>query len=115
MTSEITHEDNLHFPEYEVLGLVEGGMARVFNLRHRKTGLRAVAKMLRPELSIVPKYYEQFLAEGRLIMSIEPGYPWLARPIAFEYEYRQPYLLMEWIDGQTLADWSSHSRQYKPA
>lgn len=103
---KVSDKERHLFPNFEILDVVEGGMARVYHLLHVKERTRAVAKTLRPEYVSSRRHYDRFLEEGRLAMSLDP-HPMLIQPIAFPCEYGQPYLLMQWVDGWTLAEWSN--------
>lgn len=109
---EILISDRDLFPDYEIIKVVEGAMGRIFFLRHKKEKeRRVIAKTLRKELAYIPQYYKRFIEEAELSLSIEP-FLFLAQPIALVTEHDQPYLLMHWIDGSTLYEWSQNSAKF---
>jgi serine/threonine-protein kinase len=87
---------------YEVFSLRNtGSKCFIFEVKH-DSGKRMVMKMLRPELSQNKSSYERFQQEARLASGmVHPG-------IAAAYDIGvvpsgQPYLVMELVDGVTLA------------
>src|SRR6267378_8067364 len=107
---EVTEKEKNLFEGCKVLDVVDGGMARIYHLLNLEENKRLVAKVLRPEFVKSRRHYEKFLEEGRLAMSLET-HPMLVRAFAFVTDYEQPFLIMDWVDGWSLADWCAHGRQ----
>jgi serine/threonine-protein kinase len=90
---------------YELLSRVgRGGMATVWAARHRGAHgfSRIVAlKTMLPELSDDADFQRMFLAEARLAASIR--HPNVLETIDFGEENGLPYIVMEWVDGESLS------------
>ncbi len=89
---------------YEILSLLgEGGMSRVFKARDKNTGAIVALKKILPERLQDEKSVERFLQESRVVEALNH------RNIASTKEYGldedgSPYLVMEFVDGLTLAE-----------
>ncbi|MFO0760633.1 MAG: protein kinase [Byssovorax sp.] len=78
-----------------------GGMATVFLGVHRN-GHRVAIKMLHPELSIDPSLAERFVREGYVANAI--GHPGTVKVLDDDRaEDGAPFLVMELLEGETLA------------
>ena len=90
---------------YELLSCVgRGGMAAVWAARHRGahgfSKIVAVKTML-PELSDDPEFQRMFLAEARVAARIH--HPNVVETLDLGEEEGLLYLVMEWMDGETLS------------
>ncbi|MEM9729109.1 MAG: serine/threonine-protein kinase [Myxococcota bacterium] len=96
--------------KYEVLELAgEGGMAKVYRGRtHGAAGFTrpvAVKRVLAP-LSHNPEFLEMFVEEARVVSELE--HPNIAQIHDFDRDRTgEYYLILEWVDGLTLAEWRS--------
>jgi serine/threonine protein kinase len=79
-----------------------GGMGSVFRAEHELLGKPAAIKLLRDELSTNPEMIERFFNEARAATAIR--HPGIVDVFDFGYhEDGRAYLVMEFLEGQTLA------------
>jgi tRNA A-37 threonylcarbamoyl transferase component Bud32 len=84
-----------------VAQLGEGGMGAVYRAEHTVTGRRAAVKILRPELARDPEFVRRFVNEARAATHV--GHPGIVDVIDVGTTTGGlPYLLMEFLDGETL-------------
>jgi eukaryotic-like serine/threonine-protein kinase len=91
------------YGKYKVLYLIgTGTFARVYRAVHTESGKVVAIKVLRKRYREDPIEYEQFLREGRMgsdlkHLNVVPIYEINGDP-------RAPYMVMEFVEGQTLKD-----------
>jgi formylglycine-generating enzyme required for sulfatase activity/serine/threonine protein kinase len=83
----------------ELLGI--GGMGRVYLAEDQKLGIRVAIKVLRETLSRDPGAVKRLIAEAKL--SIQLSHPHVVRVNHFEDGTLMKFLVMEYVEGQTLA------------
>ncbi len=88
----------------ELLG--EGGEARVYRARDRKTGEDCAVKILRSELSKDPTVVKRFIAESKLLQDLAS--PHIVRGMRVAREGAVIFSVMEIIDGDCLLDCLDH-------
>ncbi|MEL6105800.1 MAG: protein kinase [Planctomycetota bacterium] len=90
-----------YYGEYKVLYLIGAGtFARVY--RASKHGEVFAVKVLRKRFRDEPKEMEQFLREGR--MGLRLRHPNIVSIIDVIADQRHPFLVMEFVEGQTLRE-----------
>jgi serine/threonine protein kinase len=99
--SEDSREKLPTLERYELLEKVgEGGMASVYKARHRPTGTIVAVKILAPEVARKPvllkRFEQEFRAAGRL------DHPNIVRSLDFDYHQGGPFLVMEYVEGESL-------------
>ena len=89
------------FGAYRVVSLIgQGGMGAVYLGEHSLLGRRAAIKVLRAELSQREDVVERFFNEARAASSIaDPG---IIQIFDFGYEGTTAYIVMEFLDGESL-------------
>ena len=88
---------------YEIMELIgEGGMGAVYRARDSRLGREVAIKVIRPELASHPDRLARFDREARLLASL--NHPNIATVYGFEVIDNVPFLVMELIAGDTLAD-----------
>jgi len=86
---------------YRLLGkLGSGGMGVVYAAEHVLLGRRAAIKFLRPEVSSEPTIVERFFTEARAASAVR--HPGIVEIYDFGYHDKLAYLVMEYLDGETL-------------
>ena len=91
---------------YELIELIgEGGMGAVYRARDSRLGRQVAIKAIRPELASHPDRISRFDREARLLASL--NHPYIATVYGFELIGDVPFLVMELVDGETLADRTS--------
>ncbi len=87
---------------YEVLAVIgEGGMGRVYRVRHRRLGRAFALKALRVDLARDPILTERFIQEARAAAVVT--HPNVVQINDFgTLDSGQPYFVMELLEGRTL-------------
>ncbi len=92
-----------YYGPYRVLYMIGAGtFARVFRAVHRETGRVVAVKVLRRRHRDQVLQVEQFLREGR--MGLELKHPNIVTIFEIENDVRTPYLVMEFVEGETLRE-----------
>jgi tetratricopeptide (TPR) repeat protein len=77
-----------------------GGMAAVYRARDRTTGAAVALKVMYGQAA--DEHTERFLREGRVLAEL--SHPGIVKYVAHGYtEDNEPYLAMEWLEGEDLA------------
>ncbi|MEQ1826686.1 MAG: serine/threonine-protein kinase [Pirellula sp.] len=88
---------------YKVLYMIGAGtFARVFRAVHKETGRVVAVKVLRRRHRDQMVQVEQFLREGR--MGLQLRHPNIVTIHEIENDPRSPYLVMEFVEGETLRE-----------
>ena len=88
---------------YELIELIgEGGMGAVYRARDSRLGREVAIKVIRSDLASHPDRLARFDREARLLASL--NHPNIATVYGFELIDNVPFLVMELIAGETLAD-----------
>jgi tRNA A-37 threonylcarbamoyl transferase component Bud32 len=88
---------------YEIVAsLGAGGMGEVYRARDTKLGREVAIKLLREEVSADPDLLGRFEREARVLASL--NHPNIATLHGFESEGATGFLVMELVEGETLAD-----------
>src|SRR6185312_4475188 len=100
--------------EYRVEGkLGEGGMATVFSATHPLIGKKVAIKVISRRLCADQHAVERFIGEARTVNQI--GHPNLVDIFAFGVlPDGRAYLVMEWLQGETLAERVARERMPVP-
>ena len=92
-----------YYGPYKVLYMIcAGTFARVFRAVHRETGKVVAVKVLRRRHRDQVAQIEQFLREGR--MGLELRHPNIVTIYEIVNDPRAPYLVMEFVEGETLRE-----------
>jgi serine/threonine-protein kinase len=101
----------LRLNNYEVVSILgEGGMGTVYLARHTYMGRRAAIKLLRPELLRDESVVARFLDEARATNAIHHPNIIDIIDVGMLSDGRTPYLMMEFLDGESLAARLGRSR-----
>jgi serine/threonine protein kinase len=92
--------------------LGEGSMGRVFKGRHLNSGLIAAIKLLSPELSRTPEFVKRFLREARALAKL--SHKNIVKVFNVGEEKGQYFLILEYVDGKTLADFLKENGPLPP-
>ena len=88
---------------YEVLSsLGAGGMGEVYRAKDTKLGREVAIKLLLDEVSSDPERLARFEREARVLASL--NHPHIATLHGLESERGESFLVMELVEGETLAD-----------
>jgi serine/threonine protein kinase len=85
--------------------LGQGGMAEVWSARHQVLGTRVAVKFLSTRLAGNPEIEHRFLGEGKRQAQLQ--HPNIVSAHDFLYINERSYLIMKYIEGQTLDEWLS--------
>lgn len=87
---------------YELVERIgKGGMGEVFRARHVQLGRTVAIKLLRPDRVRESQALERFAQEVRAIGRLE--HPSIVQPLHADQDGDVPYLVMEYVDGESLA------------
>ena len=99
---------------YEIVRLLgAGGMGAVYEVRDQPTGERAALKLLAPELCARPSFAERFEREARVATALEHPHLIKVRDDG-QHDYR-PFLVMDFVDGETLEARLMDRRLFSPS
>jgi serine/threonine protein kinase len=98
----VAHEP-LHLSDFE-LGepLGSGATSHVFTATHRATGRVVAIKMLEPSHRDSAEMRTRLQREAIMLAGVES--PHVGKVLGFGYEEEQPFLVLERLEGETLAD-----------
>jgi serine/threonine-protein kinase len=101
------------FGGYQLLReLGVGGMGVVYLGEHRLLGRRAAIKTIRAEIANDRTFSRRFLLEARAVGSL--NHPSIVRLYDFAFEEDTPYMVMEYVTGQSLEDLLAGGRKLPP-
>lgn len=101
------------YGRYKVLYMIGAGtFARVFRAVHVDTGRVVAVKVLRRRHREEVSQVEQFLREGR--MGLELRHPNIVTIYEIVNDSRTPYLVMEFVEGETLREILKIRKRFSP-
>ncbi len=86
--------------------LGSGGMATVFKAYHASLDRYVAIKVLHPAFKQDPQFFERFKREARIVANLE--HPNIIPVYDFNEHHGEPYLVMRFIEGDTLKAKMSH-------
>jgi serine/threonine-protein kinase len=93
----------LHLADFELGGpLGSGATSRVFAATHKSTSRQVAVKMLEPSHRDSSELRTRMQREAIMLSGVES--PHVGRILGFGYEDEQPFLILERLQGETLAD-----------
>ena len=94
---------NTRLGAYEILAAIgAGGMGEVYRARDMKLGREVAIKVLPEEFTQHPQKLARFEREARLLAAL--NHPGIATLHGFEKAKGMPFLVMELVEGETLAE-----------
>jgi serine/threonine-protein kinase len=88
---------------YKILSqLGTGGMAQVYLAEHVRMHRKVALKVLAPKYALDPAIVEQFYREGRAAAAVD--HPNIVRAYDIDCENNTHFLVLEYIEGQTLGE-----------
>ncbi|MDX1926408.1 MAG: protein kinase [Pirellulaceae bacterium] len=101
------------YGQWKILYLIGAGtFARVYRSVHRETGRVAAVKVLRRRHRAEPTQVEQFMREARV--GIKLRHPNIVAIHEVDPDPRNPYMVMEFVEGQTLRELVKIRRKIDP-
>lgn len=101
------------YGQYKVLYLIGAGtFARVYRSVHRETGRVVAVKVLRRRHRSEPVQVEQFMREARVGMDLR--HPNIVAIYEVDADPRNPFMVMEFVEGQTLRELIKIRRKLEP-
>jgi serine/threonine protein kinase len=101
------------YGQYKVLYLIGAGtFARVYRSVHRETGRVVAVKVLRRRHRSEPVQVEQFMREARVGMDLR--HPNIVAIYEVDPDPRNPFMVMEFVEGQTLRELMQIRRKLDP-
>jgi serine/threonine protein kinase len=88
---------------YQIVGkIADGGMGAVYEAKHLRLGQRVALKLLLPESALRPELIARFRREAEIVANL--GHPHIVSLLDVDQtEQGQPFLVMEYLEGETLA------------
>ena len=112
--SSRTHLEPVLLDDYELREpLGSGAMARVFDAVHRETGRSVAVKLLDASARGSHELRERMAREAVLLASVSS--PHVSRLLGYGWDSDQPFLVLERLDGETLADVLRRDGRVAPA
>lgn len=100
-------------PGYRILRVLgSGGMGTVYLAEEEALGRRVAIKVVSDFFSRQPEYRARFVREARLMATIE--HPNVVRVYSFGEANDRPYLVMEYVEGEMLAERIRRTEGLKP-
>src|SRR6185436_6954314 len=94
---------SIDVPGYRIIQrLGEGGMGAVFLAEEVALGRQVAIKIVSDKIARDPEVRARFLREARLLATVE--HPNVVRVYTFGEIDERAYLVMEYVEGETLAD-----------
>jgi serine/threonine protein kinase len=93
--------------------IADGGMGTVYKGRHRLTGETVAVKLLAPHMASNPTYIQRFAKEYTAARAI--NHPNVVRAIEHGVDDRQPYLVMEFVDGESVGNLLEREKKLEEA
>ncbi len=88
---------------YEVIRrLGQGGMGAVYEAEHKAIQRRVAVKVLHPEFGRNPSVVERFIQEARAVNAVRHRH--VVEVMDFGVDHGRPWLVMELLTGESLAD-----------
>lgn len=98
------------FGQYEIISSIgAGGMGEVFLARDMRLGRKAALKFLVAGLSSQPEHLDRFIHEARAASAL--NHPNICTIYEINETGEVPFIAMEFIDGETLADMIGRRRR----
>src|SRR5262245_47897693 len=89
--------------DYDLIEKIgDGGMGSVYKARHRTTGAVVAIKIVTQAVASDPTLLRRFERESRVARSLD--HPHIVRGLDFGVHQSTPYLVMEFVDGESLGD-----------
>ena len=89
--------------KYRIVRLLgSGGMGAVYEVHQMDIGRRAALKLLTLDVQAQPGYFQRFVNEARSVNQI--SHPGVVQVYDFGIDAGQPWLVMEYLAGDSLAD-----------
>ena len=95
--------------KYRIVGrLSSGGQATVYRAIHPQLEKDVVIKRSHRKIPSHDDHRDRIVREGKLLAQFE--FPQIARVIDLDFHEHHPYLVMEYVRGQTLGQYARHQR-----
>ncbi|MEQ8677074.1 MAG: protein kinase [Aggregatilineales bacterium] len=89
--------------QYKIVAQIgAGGMASVYQAYHARLDRHVAIKVMHPNMLNDPGFHARFEREARIVARLE--HPNIVSVYDFEEYKNQPYLVMRFVEGQTLKD-----------
>jgi serine/threonine protein kinase len=101
MPLDSTSPELQHIGDYDLVDkIAEGGMGMVYKGRHRDTGQIVAIKTVPQHMTTNSVFLKRFEQEYRAAQALD--HPNVVRAIEFGHDLGLPYLVMEFVDGESL-------------
>ena len=90
----------------------KGAFSIVYKGEHKDLGMPVVIKMMRHNMALYPDFMKNFRNEAKTIASLNHEH--IIKVYDFEERYRTLFIIMEYVQGDTLMDMIGHLRKLPP-
>lgn len=90
----------------------KGAFSIVYKGEHKDLGMPVVIKMMRHNMALYPDFLKSFRNEAKTIAGLNHDH--IVKVYDFEERYRTLFIIMEYVQGETLMDMIGHLRRLPP-
>lgn len=90
----------------------KGAFSLVYKGEHKDLGMPVVIKMMRHNMALYPEFMKSFRDEAKTIASLNHDH--IVKVYDFDERYRTLFIIMEYVQGETLMDMIGHLRKLPP-
>jgi serine/threonine protein kinase len=90
----------------------KGAFSIVYKGEHKDLGMPVVIKMMRHNMALYPDFMKSFRNEAKTIASLNHDH--IVKVYDFDVIYRTLFIIMEYVQGDTLMDMIGHLRKLPP-
>jgi len=90
----------------------KGAFSIVYKGEHKDLGMPVVIKMMRHDMALYPEFIESFRNEAKTIASLNHEH--IVKVYDFDERYRTLFIIMEYVQGDSLKDMIRHLRRLPP-
>jgi serine/threonine protein kinase len=90
----------------------KGAFSIVYKGEHKDLGMPVVIKMMRHNMALYPDFMKSFRNEAKTIASLNHEH--IIKVYDFDERYRTLFIIMEYVQGETLMDMIGHLRKLPP-
>jgi tRNA A-37 threonylcarbamoyl transferase component Bud32 len=89
-----------------------GAFSIVYKGEHKDLGMPVVIKMMRHDMALYPEFMKSFRYEAKTIASLNHDH--IVKVYDFDERYRTFFIIMEYVQGDSLKDMIGHLRMLPP-
>jgi len=90
----------------------KGAFSIVYKGEHKDLGMPVVIKMMRHDMALYPEFMKSFRNEAKTIAGLNHEH--IVKVYDFDERYRTVFIIMEYVQGESLKDMIGHLRRLSP-